>query len=144
MAEQKQTPTQAAVKTAPKAVAAKEVAVQKGPKKGVKSQAKRSASQAAADVAAADAIAPAGQNRPVIQYPIATEKAVSGIETRNEITLIVSMNATKKQVMLEAEKLFAFKVRKVRTAIYNGRKKAIVKFVKPGAASDVASKLKIV
>lgn len=80
----------------------------------------------------------------VIQYPLATEKAVSGIETRNEITLVVSMKATKKQVMLEAEKLFGAKVKKVRTNIYAGRKKAIVKFVKPGTASDVASKLKIV
>lgn len=79
----------------------------------------------------------------VIQYPLATEKAVSGIETRNEITLVVSMNATKKQVMAEAEKLFSAKVKSVRTNVYGGRKKAIVKFVKPGTASDVASKLKI-
>lgn len=80
----------------------------------------------------------------VIQYPIATEKAVSGIEVRNEITLVVSMNATKKQVLAEAEKMFGAKVTKVRTAIQMGRKKAILKFAKAGTASDVAAKLKIV
>lgn len=80
----------------------------------------------------------------VIQHPLATEKAVSGIETRNEITLVVSIGATKRQVREEAEKTFGAKVLKVRTGVYGGRKKAVVKFAKAGAASDVAAKLKIV
>lgn len=80
----------------------------------------------------------------VIKYPLATEKAVSGIEARNELTLVVSAGATKKQVREEAEKTFGAKVVKVRTGSYGGRKKAVVKFAKAGTASDVAAKLKIV
>ncbi|GEM_PF-6749714 len=93
--------------------------------------------------ALAHAVIPAGEAAKVIQYPIATEKAVSGIETRNEITLVVSMAANKKQIKADAERMFGAKVLKVRTAIQMGRKKAVIKFAKAGTASDVAAKLKI-
>ena len=80
----------------------------------------------------------------VILYPLATEKAVSGIEANNEIILIVSAGASKKEIRGEAEQRFSVKVSRVRTGSYAGRKKAIIKFSKPGAAADVAARLKII
>jgi len=80
-----------------------------------------------------------------ILYPLTTEKAVAGIERENKLTFIVEQNASKPQVKNEVEKQFKEKVKKVTTLIaLDGRKKAFVRFVKPGAAADVAAKLKIV
>lgn len=77
-------------------------------------------------------------------HPLATEKAVAGIEANNEIVLIVSAKATKKELRAEAESFFNAKIKSVRTGIYGGRKKAVIKFVKPGDAADVAARLKII
>ncbi len=81
---------------------------------------------------------------PVILYPLTTEKGVSGIEARNEIVVVVSKDATKPLLRAEAEKMFGSKVARVRTSISAGKKKAVLKFVKQGAAADVAAKLKII
>ncbi|MFQ5406535.1 MAG: 50S ribosomal protein L23 [Candidatus Micrarchaeia archaeon] len=78
-------------------------------------------------------------------YPLTTEKAIGGIETRNSITFIVEKNSSKKEVKEEVEKSFGEKVSKVNTATtISGEKKAIVKFEKQGAAADIAAKLKVV
>ena len=80
----------------------------------------------------------------VILYPIATEKALSAIERENSLTIIVARNASKPDIKIEVEKQFNEKVANVTTAsTADGRKKARVRFVKAGAAADVAAKLKI-
>lgn len=80
----------------------------------------------------------------VIMHPLATEKAVAGIEENNEIVFIVAFASSKKQIRAEAEELFKAKVKSVKTGSYAGRKKAVVKFVKSGDAADVAARLKII
>ncbi|MEW5955319.1 MAG: 50S ribosomal protein L23 [Candidatus Micrarchaeota archaeon] len=81
----------------------------------------------------------------LVYYPLTTEKAVAGIEKENKLTFVVSPDATKKQVKDEVEKQFKEKVRKVTSLVaLDGRKKAFVRFMRAGAAADIASKLKIV
>ncbi|MGC8851414.1 MAG: 50S ribosomal protein L23 [Candidatus Micrarchaeia archaeon] len=80
-----------------------------------------------------------------ILYPVTTEKAVAGIERENRMTFVVEASATKKDVKSDAEKLFKEKVAKVTILVTpNGRKKAMVRFARAGAAADVAAKLKMV
>jgi large subunit ribosomal protein L23 len=80
----------------------------------------------------------------VILYPVATEKALSAIERENTLTIVVSRDATKPDVKKEVEAQYSEKVANVTTTITaDGRKKARVKFLKKGAAADVAAKLKI-
>lgn len=81
----------------------------------------------------------------IILNPITTEKATGAIERENKMTFAVDSKATKPDVKKEVEKLFGEKVATVNVVIDpKGVKKAIVRFRKPGAAADVASKLKIV
>jgi ribosomal protein L23 len=81
----------------------------------------------------------------LILYPLTTEKGVSGIEKENKIAFIVSMDADKKSVKEEFQRLYGEKVRKVTMMISpDGRKKAVVSLERKGAASDVAAKLKII
>jgi len=81
----------------------------------------------------------------MILNPITTEKATGAIERENKMTFAVETKATKPGVKKEVEKLFGEKVASVNVLIdAKGTKKAIVKFVKPGAAADVASKLKVI
>jgi large subunit ribosomal protein L23 len=81
----------------------------------------------------------------IILNPIMTEKATGAIERENKITFSVDTKATKPEVKKEVERLFGEKVASVNVVIDpKGVKKAMVKFVKPGAAADVASKLKLI
>ncbi|MBI3587621.1 50S ribosomal protein L23 [Candidatus Micrarchaeota archaeon] len=81
----------------------------------------------------------------IILYALSTERAISSIERRNTLTLVVSRTATKKQIKQEVEKQFNAKVSAVSTLITpTGKKKAFVRFAKAGEAADVASKLKII
>jgi|GEM_PF-474238 len=80
----------------------------------------------------------------IIFHPVTTEKAVGGIESRNEICVIVLLSANKGQIRKEAEALFRAKVADVRTSVSQGKKKAFIKFVKQGDAADVASRLKMI
>jgi large subunit ribosomal protein L23 len=78
-------------------------------------------------------------------YPMTTEKAAAAIERRNALTFAVTPEATKQGIKQEAEKNFGEKVARVTTMVTPlGRKKAIVRFARAGAAADVASKLKLV
>lgn len=82
---------------------------------------------------------------PAILYPLTTEKAVAAIERENSIVLIIDKKATKGLVKQEAEKRFGTKIKGVNVVnCHDGRKKAIIKFTKPGEAADIASKLKII
>lgn len=81
----------------------------------------------------------------MLLYPITTEKAASQIERRNALTFAVHMDATKPAIKNEAEKSFGEKVARVTTQVTPlGRKKAVIRFTRAGAASDVAAKLKLV
>ena len=81
----------------------------------------------------------------VLLYPLTTEKSVAAIEKQNKITFIVEEKATKKTIKERVEKVYAEKVKSVNIVnTFHGKKKAIVAFVKPGAAADVAAKLKII
>jgi len=78
-------------------------------------------------------------------YPIATEKAINMIERDNIITYIVSMNATKKEIKEEFEKMFNVKVARVSTIREpSNRKKAYIKLTPQYKASDIALKLKLI
>lgn len=78
-------------------------------------------------------------------YPITTEKTVAASEKHNKVTFAVEKKATKKDVKLEVEKTYGEKVMSVNVInTFSGKKKAIVRFSRTGAAADVAAKLKII
>lgn len=80
-----------------------------------------------------------------IIHALTTEKAVGQIEKENKITLIVESTATKKEVKTEVEKTYQLKVKSVNIInAFSGRKKAIVSFKEKGAATQIASKLKVI
>ncbi|MFA6048936.1 MAG: 50S ribosomal protein L23 [Candidatus Micrarchaeia archaeon] len=80
-----------------------------------------------------------------VLYPLTTEKAMGSIEENNSLVFAVEKTATKGEVRLEVEKLYGEKVASVNTnTTARTGKKAVVKFAKPGAAADIASKLKVV
>ncbi len=81
----------------------------------------------------------------VLMYPLATEKAINMIDRDNVITYVVALNATKKDVKDEFEKLFNVKVEKVNIQRDpKNNKKAYIKLSKEFRASDIALKLKLV
>jgi large subunit ribosomal protein L23 len=80
-----------------------------------------------------------------ILYALTTEKSVSGIEKDNKLVFIVEKGATKQGIKDEVLKTFGEKVAQINMInAFSGKKKAIVKFAKKGAAQDVASKLKLI
>ncbi len=81
----------------------------------------------------------------VIKRIVATEKALSYIETTNTLTFIVDLKATKHEVKRAVEELFDVKVEKVRTLITpKGEKKAYVRLAPEYKASEVATRLGII
>lgn len=80
-----------------------------------------------------------------ILYALTTEKSAGMIERENKMVFIVERSATKKVVADETLKNWGEKVKEVRIInMMNGKKKAIVKFDRKGAAADVAAKLKLI
>ena len=80
-----------------------------------------------------------------IIHVVTSEKAVAGIEKENKLTFVIEENATKAEVKKEIEKEYGERVKGVTTQhTPHGRKKAIVSFVKKGAASELAAKLKVI
>jgi len=80
-----------------------------------------------------------------IIHVITSEKAVAGIDQNNSLTFAVEASASKPEIRKEAESAYGEKVVKVNVCISpSGRKKAIVKFAKAGAAAVIASKLKVI
>jgi large subunit ribosomal protein L23 len=77
--------------------------------------------------------------------PLTTEKAVTGIEKENKLTFVVRMESTRESVKKEVESEYAEKVLKVTILVTpKNQKKAVVKFKREGAASDLAAKLKVI
>lgn len=81
----------------------------------------------------------------VLQYPIATEKALNMVEAQNTITYVVDIGAGKAEIRKEFEETFKVKVARVNTAIepYNV-KRAYIRLNAASSASDIAKKLKLV
>ncbi len=80
-----------------------------------------------------------------VLYALSSEKAVAGIEQENKLTFIVENKSTKPQVKAEVEKNYGQKVKKITMLITPmGKKKAMVSFVKPGVALELAAKLKVI
>ena len=80
----------------------------------------------------------------IIISPVKTEKALGKVEKEGVITFYVDLNATKKDVKSEVEKLFGVKVDRVTTAITpKGVKKAFVRLSKDSNIDDVIEKLKL-
>ncbi|MBI4399848.1 50S ribosomal protein L23 [Candidatus Micrarchaeota archaeon] len=81
----------------------------------------------------------------VLEFPIATEKAINMVEKENKLTFVVNKRATKKQIKEELEKKYGVKVADVNTNItIKGEKRAYIKLAKGFLASDLAVKLKII
>ncbi len=80
-----------------------------------------------------------------IRYALTTEKSVAMIEKENKLVFVTEPDATKKEIADEILKNYNEKVVEVRMINgFNGKKKAIVKFDRKGAAPDVAAKLKLI
>jgi len=76
---------------------------------------------------------------------IVTEKAIKIMEENNTITIIVRMDATKKQIKETFEKLYNVRVDKVNVLITPyGEKKAYVKLSKEYRAEELASKVGVI
>ena len=74
-----------------------------------------------------------------------TEKAVTGIEKDNKLTFVVRAEATRESIKKEVESEYAEKVLKITILISpKNQKRAVVKFEREGAASDLAAKLKVI
>ncbi len=81
----------------------------------------------------------------IIKHALTTEKAVAGIERENRMVFVVDGRATKADIRKEIEEEYKEKVRKIQTMnSIHGKKKAVVLFVRKGAAADLAAKLKVI
>ncbi|PIO06201.1 50S ribosomal protein L23 [Candidatus Micrarchaeota archaeon CG08_land_8_20_14_0_20_59_11] len=80
-----------------------------------------------------------------VLYPLTSEKSVIGIEKENKMVFAVTMNATKPDIRKEIERDYGERVTKITVCITTeGNKKAFVLFERPGAAADLAAKLKVI
>lgn len=77
----------------------------------------------------------------VIKHPLATEKIVRLMESRNTLAFVVDLKAKKQDVKQAVETLFKAKVASVRTHIIGGEKRAYVTFKQETPAIDIASNL---
>ena len=80
----------------------------------------------------------------IIKRVVITQDAVSLIEKENNITFIVDLRATKRDIKRAVEELYGVEVEKVNTLITpRGEKKAYVKLKKEYPASELAVELGI-
>ncbi len=80
-----------------------------------------------------------------VLYALTTEKAVGAIESENKLTFIVEPKASKADVKKEIESKYGERVVSVNVLrALDGRKKAVVRFERASAASDLAAKLKLI
>ncbi len=80
----------------------------------------------------------------MIQHPYVTEKATLMAEKDNVLQFIVDINDTRNKIKNEIETLFKVKVARVNMMLTpKGKKKAIVSFAEPKAATELASRLGI-
>lgn len=80
-----------------------------------------------------------------LQYPLATEKALSLVDRENIIIYVVDMGATKSLIKKEFEDMFKVKVKGVNTMrMPDNTKRAYVRLAPEFRASDLAKRLKLV
>lgn len=78
----------------------------------------------------------------VLQYPLATEKAIRYIESDNIITFIVDKRSSKNLIKKAFEEKFKVKVDDVSTVITSkSKKKAYIRLKKEFNALDIATQL---
>jgi large subunit ribosomal protein L23 len=76
-----------------------------------------------------------------VKYPLATEKIVRLMESRNTLAFVVDRKATKQDIRKAIEGLFKAKVASVRTLITKGEKRAYVTLKPETPAIDIASNM---
>jgi large subunit ribosomal protein L23 len=81
----------------------------------------------------------------IINRFVISEKALKMAEKENKITVIVSLDSTKKDIAKQLEKDYNLKVEKINVIITpKGEKKAIVKLQKDQSAIDFYSKIGLI
>jgi large subunit ribosomal protein L23 len=81
----------------------------------------------------------------VLRFVLMTEKSVRQIEIQNKLIFIVDRKCGKKEIRSAAENAFKSEIADIKTVIdQRGRKKAFVKFAKPGEAGEIAIRLGII
>ena len=80
----------------------------------------------------------------IIFRPYITERTFDQIARENKICFMVDNKASKRQIASAIEALYEVKVRAVNTMRSIGGKKAFVRLVPEGSATDLASKLGLV
>ncbi|MFA6888707.1 MAG: 50S ribosomal protein L23 [Candidatus Woesearchaeota archaeon] len=81
----------------------------------------------------------------IIQFPLATEKAIRMIESDNTMTFEVTRKAKKPEIKKAVEVLYKVKVAKVNTSITpQGKKRAYVRLTAETPAIDVATQLGLI
>jgi len=73
--------------------------------------------------------------------PVATEKAVMMIESRNIMTFQTEKEKAKEDLKKEIEDLFGIKIEKIRTLVRGNKKYVYAKLKKEFPAIDLATKL---
>jgi len=82
--------------------------------------------------------------RPIIKHPYITEKTFNINERENKLTFIVDENATKKDILEAMKTLYETEADRVYISRGLHGKKAIIRFAKPEAARDLATRLGLV
>lgn len=77
----------------------------------------------------------------VIKYPLSTEKSIRLMESENKLIFVVDRKAKKDEIKKAIEETFNVKVVDINTFIFNGQKRAYVKFSDATPAIDVATNL---
>ena len=81
----------------------------------------------------------------ILRFVLMTEKSVRMVEAQNKLVFIVDRRYDKKEIKQAAKEAFSSEIESVNTSIdQKGRKKAYIKFVKPGQAGDIAVRLGII
>ncbi|MCJ7720893.1 50S ribosomal protein L23 [Candidatus Bathyarchaeota archaeon] len=79
-----------------------------------------------------------------IRYPVMTEVTSRILEAENKLVFIVNKNATKRDIKVAVEELYAVVVDNVNSTITpEGEKKAFVRLTSDYKAADIAIKLGI-
>jgi len=79
-----------------------------------------------------------------IRYPVMTEVTSRILEAENKLVFIVNKNATKRDIKMAVEELYAVVVDNVNSTITpEGEKKAFVRLTSDYKAADIAIKLGI-
>jgi ribosomal protein uL23 len=80
-----------------------------------------------------------------LRFVLMTERAIQIIEAQNKLVFIVNRKAGKEDIKKAVENAFNTQVSRVQTSIdQQARKKAYVKFKKPGEAGEIAIRLGII